>query len=76
MKAIKKTIFIVLMFTALSLTTQAQDNPPHPPTHDNIGDASAPAGGGAPIGGGSLIFLMMSGAYAVMKWRQNTNQTA
>ncbi len=76
MKAIKKIIFIVLMFTAFSLSTQAQDNPPHPPTHENTGDSSAPLGGGAPIGGGSFVFLIMGGAYASMKWRQNRNQTA
>ncbi len=70
MKAIKKSFFIAMVLIALSLGTQAQENPPHPPTHDNIGDASAPAGGGAPIGGGSLLLLLMSGGYAIAKWRK------
>ncbi len=58
-------IFLVLIFAAPALIAQ---DPPPPPTHGQTGNA--PAGGGAPIGGGLIILTVLGAAWGYKKFRQ------
>lgn len=57
--------------TALLLTFSIQSwagNPPGPPSNHGSSNDESPSGGGAPIGEGLGILLLLAGAYGSNKW--------
>ncbi len=56
--------FLVMPFFSTQVTAGGQ--PPPPPDPGSEGDQD-PYGGGAPIGGGLLILLSLSGGYGLKK---------
>jgi len=65
-----KTIFKILLVSFFLLVFQfalfAQDSPPPPPAGGQSGDGNVP-GGGAPIGSGLTIMLLLGAAYGSKK---------
>jgi hypothetical protein len=66
-KIFTNTIALFILSAGLFLSIPAfADDPPPPPTHGEVGDI--PAGGGAPIGEGLLIFAVLGAAYGGYNW--------
>lgn len=66
-------ILILIVFLLTGTISNAQ-TPPHPnggKVPGSTGTSNAPVGGGAPIGGGNLILMVMAVAYAGTKFKQN-----
>lgn len=68
MKHIVKILFITVLLFILNKDIFSQNNPPSPPSRG--GENGKPVGGGAPIGGGTLILVIMGAGYLVYKVRK------
>jgi len=64
-----KSLYIFLLTIAIAISVQftsfAQSSPPPPPGHGQSGNQ--PAGGGAPIGHGAGLLLLMASGYGLLK---------
>lgn len=65
MRKIVLKLLIVSGFVLMGSGIMAQTNPPTPPQHGS--EIDQPSGGGAPIGGGTLILLGLGALYAGKK---------
>lgn len=68
MKRIKKYLLIISIAICLNFSAFSQSAPPPPPPQ---GDEGGPIGGGAPIGGGTLILMALGAGYLVFKLKKS-----
>lgn len=71
MKIMKRLIFAGLIIF-LSSSLFAQGGPPEPP--DNPATGGGPIGGSAPVGDGIAALLILSSAYAAIKYSRSKNK--
>jgi len=72
----RKLVLKLLMVSGFVLMVSglmAQTNPPLPPQHGS--EIDQPSGGGAPVGGGTLILLGLGALYAGKKVYNAKKQT-
>lgn len=64
---------IILIFVVIFISTAylyATDTPPDPPQEDHGGNTDLPPGGGAPLGSGTLLLIVLACTYAVYKYKK------
>jgi hypothetical protein len=71
MTILKKLLFAGLIIL-LSSSLFAQGGPPDPPDNPNAG--GGPIGGSAPVGDGIAALLILSSAYAAIKYSRSKNK--
>ena len=69
MKTILKTLVPAVLLALSTQLLQAQ-SPPHP-NGGNAPGNNTPVGGGAPVGNGTVILILLSGLYGGRKWIKN-----
>jgi len=76
MKTFGPLIFVFIAIFICTANLYATDTPPDPPQADHGGNADLPPGGGAPLGGGTLILMVFASTYAFYKYKKFRKQTA
>lgn len=70
---------IILVFVTLFICTvnlYASDNPPDPPREGHGENTDLPPGGGAPLGGGTILLITLASTYGVYKYKKSRKLTA
>lgn len=78
MKTFKSGMAAILLLMVISTaqTMLAQGPPPPPPNGGNpAGPDNELVGGGAPLGNGSVMLLIMAASYAATKWRKRRQKS-
>ncbi len=75
---IRKTInvlsIILIVLVSKQVTADGPPLPPGDPTGFGGGPQGDPLGGGAPVGGGTALLVIMAGGYALAKTNRQINR--
>jgi parallel beta-helix repeat protein len=76
-RPVKIAILLLMTFSATQIMfAQGPPDPPPPNGGNQAGPDNELVGGGAPIGNGSIMLLIMAASYAATKWRKRKQNTS